>query len=234
MEVRIVSSSLFIWRGRVCLGLVLQVFSANSINAYCKIMQVFWNCGSAMHALVKSFVSLINTGWGFVLSLLSVNEVFSSRIFCLPGMCAGLLIVVNFLFDKAIVLTRVLALLSCGVSYQSSDLDVASSDETSVFITLEFGGSMPRVLTRVLRWCTRGALWMAAGAVGVAYVWITFESTFWFWLVFSLKISANFASAVACRVGYSIFYSLILCTYLTRDCAILSICVSWGTWQCWG
>ena len=116
MEVRIVSSSLFIWRGRVCLGLVLQVFSANSINTYCKIMQVFWNCGSAMHALVKYFVSLINTGWGFVLSLLSVNEVFSSRIFCLPGTYACLLIVVNFLFNEAIVITLVISLLSRGVS----------------------------------------------------------------------------------------------------------------------
>ena len=57
----------------------------------------------------------------------------------------------NFLFDEAIVLTLIIAILSRGVSYQSGALTVASSDETFVIITLEFGGSMTVELARVLR-----------------------------------------------------------------------------------
>ena len=99
-------------------------------------MRVFWNCGSRLYALVTSCMSSINTSWGCVLSLISDKGVLSSINFCLTGTCASLLIAVNFLFDEAIVLTRVLALLSCGVSYQSGALAVASSAETSVVITL--------------------------------------------------------------------------------------------------
>ena len=96
-------------------------------------------------------MSSINTGWGCVLSLLSTDGVFISRIICLPGTCACLLIVVKFLFDKAIVLTLVTILLSHSVSYQSVALTVASSAETCVVITLEFGGSMQGVLALFLR-----------------------------------------------------------------------------------
>ena len=99
-------------------------------------MRVFWNCGSRLYALVTSCVSSINTSWCCVLSLISDKGVLSSINFCLTGTCASLLIAVNFLFDEAIVLTRVLALLYCGVSYQSGALAAASSAETSVVITL--------------------------------------------------------------------------------------------------
>ena len=114
-------------------------------------MRVFWNFGSVLYVLVMSCVSSINTGWGCVLSLLYANGVFRSRIICLPGTCASLLFVVDFLFEEAIVLTLVLALFSSGVSYQSRDLTVTSSAQTCVVITIEFGGSIPGVLARVLR-----------------------------------------------------------------------------------
>ena len=58
------------------------------------------------------------------------------------GTCAGLLIVVKFLFDEAIVLTLVLSLLSCGGSYQLDALTVTYFAETYVVMTLEFGGIM--------------------------------------------------------------------------------------------
>ena len=76
MEVRILSSSILIWRGRKCLGLVLQMFMANAVNASWRIMRVFWNCGRGLYALVTSCVSSINTSWGCVLYLLSANIVF--------------------------------------------------------------------------------------------------------------------------------------------------------------
>ena len=38
--------------------------------------------------------------------------------------------------------------------------------EVGGVITLEHGGSMPGVLVRVVRWCTRGAVLIIAGAVG--------------------------------------------------------------------
>ena len=127
------------------------MFAANAVNASCEIMRVFWNCGSGSYAILTSCVSSVNTGWFCVLSLLSANGVFRSIILCLTGMCAGFIIVVNLLFDKAIVLTLVLSLLSRCVSYQSVALTVASYADTCVVITFEFGGSMPVVLTQVLR-----------------------------------------------------------------------------------
>ena len=94
------SSSLLIWCGRECLGLVLHMFAANAVNASSEIMRVFWNFGSGSYALVMSCVSYINTSWGCVISLISANGALSSRIFCLPGTCAGLLIVVNFVLTR--------------------------------------------------------------------------------------------------------------------------------------
>ena len=91
-EVRILSSSIFIWRDRKCLGILLQMFAANTVNTSCKIMQVFWNCGSGSYAHVYS----INTGWGCVLSLIYANRVFRSILLCLPGTYTSLIIVVNF------------------------------------------------------------------------------------------------------------------------------------------
>ena len=53
----------------------------------------------------------------------------------------------NFIFDEAIVLNLVLALLSRGVSYHSDSLTIASYPDTCVGITLDFGGIMQGVLT---------------------------------------------------------------------------------------
>ena len=101
-----------------------------------------------MYVLVTSCVSSINTSWGCVLFLLYENIDILSIFACITGTCAGLLFVVNFLFDEAAVFTLVLALLSRGVSYQSGALTVVSFSGTCVVITLEFGGSMPGVLAQ--------------------------------------------------------------------------------------
>ena len=69
--------------------------------------------------------------------------------------------------------------LSLGESYHSGGCDLSSAGWvggvlTLYFdgvITLELGGSMPGVLSHVVRWCTRGAVLMIAGAVGCVDVW---------------------------------------------------------------
>ena len=64
-------------------------------------------------------------------------------------------------------------------SYQSSGCDLSSSGWVGGVVTLEFGGvitleqggSMPGILSRVVRWCTCGAVLIISGAVGCVDVW---------------------------------------------------------------
>ena len=68
--------------------------------------------------------------------------------------------------------------------------------EVNRVITLEYGGSIPGVLARVLRWCTCGALLIISGAVGCVdlgqvSLFIIGNSP-----VFLLKITTNFSNSV--------------------------------------
>ena len=126
--------------------------------------------------------------------------------------------VVNFSFCVGDFLTLALAHLSIGASYRSDGCDVYSDGATGGVLTLVFGRvitlelcrSMPSVLARVVCWWTRGVVLITTGAVGWVYFWRVGAFTLWISPVFSLKISANFASAVAWRVGccYSSFQYL--------------------------
>ena len=109
--------------------------------------------------------------------------------------------------------------------------------EVGGLITLEHGVSIPRVLARVVRWCTRGAVLIIASAVGCVDVWCVGLFTIGMSHVFLLKISPIFASACAlyegCRSS-SLRKRLIA---VTRDAAmrlVSSIGVSFGTMQCCG
>ena len=103
-------------------------------------------------------------------------------IFGIGFACTGSCIaecVLNFLFYFSAVLTLFLARLSLGDSYQSGECDISSAgwvDDVAtldffVVITLEHGGSMPGVLSRIVSWCTCGAVLIITGAVGCVDVW---------------------------------------------------------------
>ena len=62
--------------------------------------------------------------------------------------------------------------------------------------TLEYCGSMPGLLARVVRWCTRGTVLIIAGAVVCVEVWCVVFFIIGMLLVFLFKISAIFSSAV--------------------------------------
>ena len=68
--------------------------------------------------------------------------------------------------------------------------------EVGGVITLDYYGSMPGVLDCVVRWCTRWAVLIIAGAVGCVDVWCVGLFIIHMSPVFLLKISANFSSAI--------------------------------------
>ena len=82
-------------------------------------------------------------------------------------------------FFLGAVITLVLARLPLGDSYKSGVCDFFSAGpvggvvtlEVGGVITLEHGGSMPGVLSRIVSWCTCGAVLIITGAVGCVDVW---------------------------------------------------------------
>ena len=98
-------------------------------------------------------------------------------VFGIGDACTGSYIaacVLNFIFYFGAALTLFFARLPLGDSYQSGGCDFFSAGwvggvvalEVGGVITLEDGGSMPGVLARVVRWCTRGAVLIITGDVG--------------------------------------------------------------------
>ena len=98
-------------------------------------------------------------------------------VFGIGVACTGSCIaecVLNFLFSFGAVLTLFLACLSIGGSYHPGGCDLSSAGWFGGVVTLEFGGvitlehvgNMPWVLSLVVRWCSRGAVLIIAGAVG--------------------------------------------------------------------
>ena len=110
-----------------------------------------------------------------------------------------------FYFYFGVVLNLSLARLPLGYSYQSGGCDFFSAGWVGGVVTLEVGGvitpehvrSMPGVLALVVRWCTRGAVMIISGDVGCVDVWCVGLFIIGMSPVLLLKISANFASAVA-------------------------------------
>ena len=103
-------------------------------------------------------------------------------VFGIGVACTGLFIaqcVLDFLFSFDAVLTPFLARLLLGDSYQSGVCDLSSAGwvggvvtlDYGKVITLEHGGNMSGVLARLVRWCTRGAVLINAGALGCVDVW---------------------------------------------------------------
>ena len=83
-----------------------------------------------------------------------------------------------FIFSFGAVLNLFLTRLPLGDSYKSVVCDFSACPVVGVVtlevgrvITLEYGGSIPGILARVVRWCTCGAVLIIDGAMSCVDVW---------------------------------------------------------------
>ena len=158
-------------------GLVPQTVAVNAVNASCKIILLFWNLGSGVYVFLLGSSSITSGCCGVPIRPNLNGVVFAIIVACTSSCIAEC--VLNFLFSFGAVLTLFFARLSLGDSYHSGGCDLSFAGWVGGVITLDFGGvitlelggSMPGVLARVVRWCTRGAVLIIAGAMGCVYVW---------------------------------------------------------------
>ena len=153
-------------------GKMPQNVAVNAVNASCKINLLFWNFGSGVYGIFSVSFS-ITAGFCGVPIRPNLAGVFSGIGDACTGSCIAAY-VLDFLFSFGAILTLFFARLSLGDSYQSGGCDFFSTGWVGDVVTLEVGGvitlehgvSMPGLLDRVVRWCTRGEVLIIADAVG--------------------------------------------------------------------